>query len=227
MYFDKDFNLIIDINENIQACVKPITRKFFERHYKIFNSLAIRFNRQADEDQALLINQTALLDLKDVAGEEKSGEIIDEINRTTFISIACGEKGKKPVLLDIALEKKMIDLDEFNETLSLIIFFYSSLAYCSPEERTGIEIFSGLSVNTFNLIKLYRLSEIIRDIENRRDYRRESENLFTIVFNILTGERFDIIADIIQKIERNKNPYTSAEHFRQRYLMSLMGMFNM
>lgn len=141
MYFDKDFNLIIDINENIQACVKPITRKFFESHYKIFKSLAIRFNRQADEDQALLINQTALLDLKDVAGEEKSGEIIDEINRTTLISIACGEKSKKPLVLDIAFEKKMIDLDEFNETLSLIIFFTVVLLIVPQKSEQALKSF--------------------------------------------------------------------------------------
>lgn len=46
-----------------------------------------------------------------------------------------------------------------------------------------------------------------------------------MIFNQLTGERFDIIADIIHKVEQGKTKYSCAEHFRQRYLIGLMGLF--
>ncbi len=141
MFFDKHFNLIFDINDDVETCVKPITRKFFEKYYKIFSELAGRFNNQVNSDECLLYDKTPILDLKDIAGEEKSREIIDEIVRITLISCSKSQKVKEPIPIDIALKKNILDEDDYSKALNVIVFFTVLLLIIPNKDEQGLNSF--------------------------------------------------------------------------------------
>lgn len=141
MYFDKEFNLIIDVNNNVQASVKPITRKFFESHYKVFSELASRFSQQTNTTGALLIEQTAILDLRDIADEEESKAIESEILRTTLVAIHNDDKVKKPLSLEIAFEKGHLDEDDYRKALNVTLFFTVLLLLVPSKDTAALNSF--------------------------------------------------------------------------------------
>lgn len=136
MYFDKNFNLIENISDDVEVCFKPISKAFFERHYAIFRSLAGRINSLIDKDGGALIQQTALLDLKDIA-KDKYDEIINELERTILVSVA--SKDKEAIPLSVARKSKFIDSDDDSLILNTIIFFSCLLLGILPKNEDHLK----------------------------------------------------------------------------------------
>ncbi|MDI2113071.1 hypothetical protein [Commensalibacter nepenthis] len=144
MFFDKNFNLIEHITDDIEVCFKPITRAFFKRYYKPFSDLAGRLNVQIAENGGALIQQTAILDLEDVMHKQFGDDyqthfngIISEIERTILVSIA--SRDKEAIPFSVARKEKFIDEDDCDLILNTIIFFSCLLLGILPKNDAGLK----------------------------------------------------------------------------------------
>lgn len=145
MFFDKNFNLIAQITDNIEVCFKPVTRAFFKRHYKIFSDLSGRINIQINENGGALIQQTAIFELEDVAkkhfGEESKSyfdAIISEVERTILVSIA--SRDKEAIPFSVARKEKLLDEDDCDLILNTIIFFSCLLLGILPKNEGHLKL---------------------------------------------------------------------------------------
>lgn len=97
-----------------------------------------------------------------------------------------------------------------------------SLTRNITEKRRALEVSSGKFIDTIDIIELYGMAEIIRDIERKRDYRAEQENFYTYIMNKITEDQFNILNYYLSEFCGVKTKYDCAEHFRQRYNMAFM-----
>jgi hypothetical protein len=139
----KDASKTVTVSEPlVWAYHTPIGREVFEVNWRIIGSAyATLFDDPRYSGSAGV--RIATLALKDAAkiddsGLDLSGALLSEIKRLTMI-IAPNATGFGPVPVDMAIENKIIDSDDWAEVESALVFFTCaySMAPRSRQERVA------------------------------------------------------------------------------------------
>lgn len=124
---------IIDLVPVLWAYHTPITKEVFEQNYLILtdtkDALFSKGSRYAG-DNGPRIARLVLRDVAEAQGKEDSAEaVFGEIRRLTMILLPDGKKGFKQTPVEIAIQRKAIDPEEWEEVESALVFF--TCAYMS------------------------------------------------------------------------------------------------
>ncbi len=143
MYVNDDLNLVLTIKQDdnehplVTAYHTPISRAVFESHYSI---LAATKSKLASKGTIYMMDsgpRIAAMTLRDEAKDDerpKDTALLAEIKRLTMIV----SQGSEPLPVDSAIASGIIDDEEWQDTLSEIVFFTCLYALAKKAEKSRI-----------------------------------------------------------------------------------------
>lgn len=141
MKVTENLNLALPVGD-AQAFHTPISREVFEMNYRILAATKASLASKGIQYQMLsgpMIATLTLLDASkdDSESEDKARALLAEIKRLTMILVPSAN-GYDMIPVDAAINRGVIDSDEWREVESSLVFFTCHSALSTKKDRNGL-----------------------------------------------------------------------------------------